>query len=957
MAGEQTPHPAPQRYDGLQRKWAILLALLAITLPAVGAIAYAALAPKIGHLIEIELGSWHLLDQYHPRTSRLVLETGDLHRSLWPDVLFIGCYGAALIIGCFLAMRMAWTRISRTIAVFGIGLSIMVIAADLLEDLFLFLGCPTRTWAFEVAAAASTIKWTCVVPAAVIALAGAALAIVRAIGNRSGKFTDEAKERDKVFRAAVQPPAPKDAGGTASVDTTARWRAAYAVPDVTDEYLRQPSRIAVCLSGGGVRSASVALGALQSLRPKLLEADYVISVSGGGYTSGAFIQALAAPEPASPPVPDDLVRDPNTVLAPGSAEEDHLRRHSSYLADTPARMVVALGLLARGLLATLFLIFAPAIALGVLVGAFYRYVPVAALSEVRIPGGDSSFVRFPQPSNPGLYALAAAVGVALLFWTLSIFLRPYGANTGWSRRKAELCRRISGPTTVVALVVAAFVVGLPTLTWFCAWLYTKLGHGPVVTVGGPLLSVLLSYLATVGSILWKHKDQIPLGTASGGDGTSKKSVTAAVPRSLLQLLLVIAVLALLSLVWLLVFGVSSATHASTQSVITASIIGGIWLFVAAFIDETALSLHPFYRARIASAFAVRVHESSGHRVARAYDPKVVTWLDRYGKVTWNGGAPRYPKVVFAAAANVIDDERTAPGLRAVSYVMTADWIGGPDVGWVETADAIEACPIVLKKDLTVQAAVAISGAAFASAMGRASAWYETLLAISGARLGSWLPHPDYLHRRKVAIGRGNWTLPGLPRVRRFPYLAREILGIHPYNERLLHVTDGGHYENLGLVEALRRRGSEIYVIDASGDSPPSASTFAEAIRLARDELGVRIEPVDPWEIEPGTGEPIKPEDPMSALNHRLSKTPVIRAKIIYPEASGLPAGRRTGDLIFAKARLWPELPYDVLSYAAKNDVFPHDSTADQWFDEGQFAQYKRLGQRIAQEARKSKPPL
>jgi hypothetical protein len=180
-------------------------------------------------------------------------------------------------------------------------------------------------------------------------------------------------------------------------------------------------------------------------------------------------------------------------------------------------------------------------------------------------------------------------------------------------------------------------------------------------------------------------------------------------------------------------------------------------------------------------------------------------------------------------------------------------------------------------------------------------------------------------------------------VRRFSYLAREILGIHPNEERLLHVTDGGHYENLGMVEALRRKCQLIFVIDASGDAPPSASTFAEAVRLARDELGVDIEPIDPWQLEPGSGEPLSPKDPLSKLNSRLASGGVITAKVTYPPESGLTGDARSGHIVFAKARLWPEMPYELLSYAAKHEIFPFDSTADQWFDEGQFSQYKRLG--------------
>jgi hypothetical protein len=43
-------------------------------------------------------------------------------------------------------------------------------------------------------------------------------------------------------------------------------------------------------------------------------------------------------------------------------------------------------------------------------------------------------------------------------------------------------------------------------------------------------------------------------------------------------------------------------------------------------------------------------------------------------------------------------------------------------------------------------------------------------------------------------------------------------------------------------------------------------------------------------------------------------------------------------------------PQWVLTYAASNDVFPHDPTSDQWFNEGQFAAYTALRRIMAKQA-------
>jgi hypothetical protein len=118
-----------------------------------------------------------------------------------------------------------------------------------------------------------------------------------------------------------------------------RWRNAGRVPPG-----RPPAEIGICASGGGIRSASVTLGALQALRDDVLSrARYLVSVSGGGYMTGAFQLALTHAKKDA-----DSLATPGDVFAPGSAEEDHLRRHGKYLADGGREWLAALGVVLRG---------------------------------------------------------------------------------------------------------------------------------------------------------------------------------------------------------------------------------------------------------------------------------------------------------------------------------------------------------------------------------------------------------------------------------------------------------------------------------------------------------------------------------------------------------------------------------------------------------------------------------
>lgn len=294
------------------------------------------------------------------------------------------------------------------------------------------------------------------------------------------------------------------------------------------------------------------------------------------------------------------------------------------------------------------------------------------------------------------------------------------------------------------------------------------------------------------------------------------------------------------------------------------------------------------------------------------------------------------------------------------FTFASDYVGGPDIGWVKTEwlvgnESKQLKPLVskqLKGDLTVQAAVAISGAAFASAMGSQARPYQTFFALTNARLGSWLANPAYLVARAQRAQQKDWTMPRLPRLRRLTYLLREIFGAFPSSGQMLLCTDGGHYDNLGLIELLRHRCQLIYCIDASGDSPPLAETLAGTITLAREELGVEISLDDPLALVPGSAQPLRPEHPLTGLNGRLSQATVCKGTITYPTATRFPNGDHTctGRLVFAKAALSADMPYELLAYAVENAAFPRDSTGDQWFDHKQFDAYTALGRLIGKRA-------
>ena len=1008
---------APSALSG----WAwVIGALLSL---AVGLWVYNQRAPALD-VIAVELGG-----------AEQELPQADLSAALsWDFALIVG-YGTALWMATTTATWVFWTPRAAHLARLARWLTVMAVLSDMAENICLGVAWTrpgSRGIFLDLAAVLATVKFSVLLPATLVAVVGVIVVVARLFSSFSGRRRREREDerwgwsrQDKLVTPAprtlvgIGAPAEKrkNLSAAAREEMTSvkvaslpeepsvvpsadqRWKAAYNVPGITPESLRsstragnapsrcarwgrnraattepRPSdRIGFCLSGGGVRSASLAMGFLQSMRKELRRARYIVSVSGGGYTSGALVQALTggvAP-PGAPghlAAPRQVIRDADTVYMPGTVEFDHLRRHSSYISATVPEMFFALAVLARGLIASLFVLFAPAIAIGVFLAWMYHFLPVSVLptwseeateTSTGVPATTALETGLSLPAADGYAVLAVGV-VALLLWLLKIMSQDAKSSAGrWLHGHAQMGANF---TALAGLVVAIIAVGVPSLMWATRWLGEQINVtvGVSASVGG----VVLSYVASLAALLWRRRTQ--LSDVLAGDG-KKKSKTAVVPQGLLQLLLVITALSVLCALWLLLLGSAALAEASVivEGTNASSVRLGVAILLLVFVigavfDQSSLSLHPFYRGRLASAFATRRVKMGPDAppVAVPYDPQEGTTLSTHGVAKPDDGKP-YPQVIFAAAANLTGEHRTPSGLSAVSFVMSADWCGGPDVGWIDTATLEKLSPRRLQHDLTVQAAVAISGAAFASAMGRFARWYQLLLAVTGARLGAWLPNPTFIAQMRDVRREGrirDWTLPALPRVRRLSYLLREVFNIHPAGDRLLQVTDGGHYENLGLVELLRRRCTTIYCVDGGGDHPPTAPGLAEAMALAKAELGITITLDNAWDTEPGSGSAIEPAEPLRSLNATLSKTAIITGTITYPEASGLPEGRRTGRLFVARALLTPDMPYDLLSYAAQHPEFPHDSTSDQWFEDGKFTAYAELGRYLGTKTLKARPP-
>jgi hypothetical protein len=218
--------------------------------------------------------------------------------------------------------------------------------------------------------------------------------------------------------------------------------------------------------------------------------------------------------------------------------------------------------------------------------------------------------------------------------------------------------------------------------------------------------------------------------------------------------------------------------------------------------------------------------------------------------------------------------------------------------------------------ITLAGAMSISGAAVSPNMGyHSSAATAFLMTLFNLRLGAWLPNPLCWEDR------GSDDPTARKRHALMPFL-RELGGSTADDTDEVYLSDGGHFENLGLYEMIRRRCSYIFVSDGGCDPAFDFTDLGNAIRKISIDLRT--------DIEFG---PIK-----------LGARPPIQGRLAYAVADIKYPGGHVGKLIYLKPSILESLPMDVNAYAIANAEFPHESTADQWYSESQFESYRRLGQ-------------
>jgi Patatin-like phospholipase len=325
------------------------------------------------------------------------------------------------------------------------------------------------------------------------------------------------------------------------------------------------------------------------------------------------------------------------------------------------------------------------------------------------------------------------------------------------------------------------------------------------------------------------------------------------------------------------------------------------------VNVNKFSLHGMYRARLIRTFL------GASRNAAERKPNPFTGFDPDDNVTMSDlqAVPR-PLHVINTALNVVSTNRLAwQDRKAESFTISPLHCGSAQVGY-RPSDEYGA-------KISLGSAMTISGAAVSPNQGsQSSPALAFLLTLFNARLGAWLGNPG-------AAGRFTWRLRD-PRLGPVPLLS-EMFGRTTDTNPYVYLSDGGHFDNLGLYEMVLRRCHYIVVSDAGCDASYTFDDLGNAIRKIRIDLGIPIV----FDRQPQ----------MTKANQGSSNLHCAVATIDYRTVDG--GAAMQGFLVYIKAALSGKEPMDVANYARAHAAFPHEPTTDQWFGESQFESYRALG--------------
>ncbi|MBB4232187.1 patatin-like phospholipase family protein [Rhizobium mongolense] len=608
----------------------------------------------------------------------------------------------------------------------------------------------------------------------------------------------------------------------------------------------------LALSGGGIRSATFAMGVLVSLsrRNLLPQFDYLSTVSGGGYTGSFLTQLLGSPKSKleDPKNPKVSLRASDLPFKREEGESlllQRLRHGASFLSGGAWERFSVAMFQAQGIFINLLLL---VLLISLLANAqivLAQLIPSSLVASLAF----SCLIAF------FVWAIALQVGRSLVP-TSRRFLN--GLNP-W------LCAGL-----LLAPLLAVIQAANGGATWIReTWL--------------PDRSLLMGY-ALVFLLLFGATLSIGCALFIGFSRTRPALMSAAT-----------IIFIVLSEGFFFQILNGGQDYGQTLQIVAPIVAAGAVLFITFSANTT--SLHHYYRTKLAKAFLLDSR-------AEPASPMKMTDFE----------AERAMFPIINCALNVPNSKMPEMrGRQSDLFSFTPVSAGANLIGH----SAMSAWEEANGKQLDLASAMALSGAAVSPQMGLKTNRYGSFwLTLLNLRLNLWLKNP----RSQVPV-------------RYFPNLwnlQKELFASADEKGAFLNISDGGHIENLGVYELLRRRCRFIVAVDGENDSQMTFHALTNLQRLAYIDHGVVIE-ADLDDLRKG-------EDGLSRSHFRF-------CRIRYPSGAG-DHGEEIGYLAYLKLSLTGNEGEFIRRYKFDEPAFPHHPTANQFFTEVQFEAYRALGEHV-----------
>lgn len=714
--------------------------------------------------------------------------------------------------------------------------------------------------------------------------------------------------------------------------------------------------VGVALSGGGIRSATFCLGALQAMNTEniLRNVNYLSTVSGGGYIGTATTIAMSTS-------PYEFPFSKTSQDVGETPESRHLRDNSRYLVQNGLRSVLsAVVIYLRGITMNIIVVM-PLVLIAAAVLVFLKPDTADLNAPWSIAAGlPAAIAKSPMPLS--VLGLLIVAGLQVIY-AIGVSIFPIISLSG-RHRLAYVATAIMVAYALVVLLEFHFVLLRAVFSAHGALEKPPAGSPVPLQINDTIIDQASRFVRWITPLFVAV---LPFLKSIGARATSEVvgSFSDRLKKWASRVLLIVAAAIIPLLLWLTAlqlayWGIGVCTSASghcseswqyapgllqglfawmagrslpfgSPAGWTYVTLAALFLLVWPFLNVNANSLHQLYRDRLGSAFLVK---RDGSKLEPADTFSLQEICRKHAPYHLLNAALNVPGSAYA----------NRRGRNADFFIFSRNFIGSEATGYTETKLAE-----MVNDGLNIGTAMAISGAAAAPNMGMASLRpLSATIAMMNIRLGRWLRHPlstpEDASGSKLAI---RWR--GKPGPR---YLLREAFfksGTNivdpdteePISSGFVFLTDGGHIENLGIYELLKRRCALIIAIDGEADPEMTSGSLVQLERFARIDLGTRI--VLDWEPIGMRSREVSEEVAKRKIDRKHG--PHVAVGLIdYPGIADGP--REKGLLVYIKSSLSGDENDYVMAYKAAHPSFPHETTMDQLFSEEQLEAYRALGEHI-----------